>query len=57
MKTTNTSEEINRRRFLGMAAMSIAGVEFIGTSAANAQFRTISSASPGRQFLCQEILG
>ena len=38
MKTTKTSEEstYNRRRFLGMAAMSVAGAEFIMAGSANA---------------------
>jgi pimeloyl-ACP methyl ester carboxylesterase len=45
MKTFNASEEINRRRFLGMAAMSVAAAEFVGAGSANAQSSTISSAS------------
>jgi pimeloyl-ACP methyl ester carboxylesterase len=45
MKTINTSEEINRRRFLGMAAMSIAGAEFIRTGSVNAQSSKITAAS------------
>jgi pimeloyl-ACP methyl ester carboxylesterase len=45
MNATAESEEINRRRFLGMAAMSIAGAEFIGTGSVNAQSSKITPAS------------
>jgi hypothetical protein len=44
MKTINTSEEISRRRFLGLAAMSIAGAKFIGAGSANTQSRNITEA-------------
>ncbi len=46
MKTIKISEDINysRRRFLGVAAMSIAGAEFIKIGSANAQSSQITPA-------------
>jgi pimeloyl-ACP methyl ester carboxylesterase len=45
MKKIQISEEINRRRFLGMAAMSVAAAEFIKTGSAEAQAATTTPAS------------
>jgi hypothetical protein len=47
MNATADSEDINRRRFLGLAAMSIAGSEFIGTgvNAQSGKLRPASGAS------------
>ena len=38
------SEEIDRRHFLGMAAMSIAGAEFISTGSVNGQSSKVTPA-------------
>jgi pimeloyl-ACP methyl ester carboxylesterase len=44
MKAINTTEEINRRRFLGLAAISVAAAEFVNVASANAQSADKASA-------------